>query len=324
MFTKIIVPLDGSELAEQMVPYAAGLAQSLLIPLQLLHVVNPTAVQPRAGNDHVDGIYLDETDLHLGEVHGPREITHKGYLDQAMENHESWGHTYLIGLAQRLKSEGRRVETTVAVGAPIPIIVQEAQRAGHALVAMATHGRTGLARLMMGSVADGVLHHGQAPLLLFRPRPGHIAPHEAPRTIIVPLDGSQFGERALPVAAVLGRGLGARVVLARAVSMYALAPVPAGPGVFLPTDADDNARTYLDTRVHSLCVDRVDADGIVLRGDPGMEIVRLAERSPHSMVLMTTHGRSGIPRMVLGSVAEDIVRRSSSPVLVLRAVPVAS
>lgn len=188
MFTKIIVPLDGSELAQQMAPYAAGLAQSLLIPLELLHVVNPAAVQPRDGSDHVDGIHLDETYPHVGEVQAPTEITHKGYLDQA-----------------------------------------------------------------------------------------------------------------------------------RAVSMYALAPVPAGPGVFLPTDADGDARTYLDTRVHSLCVDRVDTDGIVLRGDAGMEIVRLAETSPDSMVLMTTHGRSGIPRMVLGSVAEDIVRRSSSPVLVLRA-----
>lgn len=320
MFTKIIVPLDGSELAQQMVPYAAGLAQSLLIPLELLHVVNPDAVQPRGGGDHGDGIYLDETNPHAGEVQAPTEITHKGYLDQAMENQESWARAYLIGLAKTLQTEGRQVETTVAVGDPVPCIVQEAQRAGHPLVAMATHGRTGFARLVLGSVAGGVLHQGNAPLLLFRPRPGHVAPQQAPRTIIVPLDGSQFGERALPVAAVLGRALGAKVVLARALPMYALVPVPAGPGVFLPTNADDDARTYLDARVHSLCVDRVDADSIVLRGDPGMEVVRLAETTPDSMVLMTTHGRSGIPRMVLGSVAEDIVRQSSTPVLVVRAV----
>jgi nucleotide-binding universal stress UspA family protein len=199
------------------------------------------------------------------------------------------------------------------------VIVEEAQRDGQALVAMATHGRSGLARLFMGSVADAVLHHGTMPMLLFRPKPGHITPERTPGTIIVPLDGSALSEQALPLAAVLGRALGAKVLLARAMSTYALAPVPAGPGVFLPSYADDDAKIYLDTRVHSLCVDRVNADDIVLRGDPGMEIVRLAETTRDSMVLMTTHGRSGVARTVLGSVAEEIVRRSPSPVLVMRA-----
>jgi nucleotide-binding universal stress UspA family protein len=318
MFTKIIVPLDGSELAEQMVSYAVGLAHALSIPVELLHVVDPTTVHVRDSAEHADGMYLDEGNPRAMDVLLPSEITHEAYLDQAMENQESWGRVYLRGLAQRLQSEGKDVATTLVVGAPVPAIVQEAQRTDNALVAMATHGRTGLARLMMGSVAGGVLQHGASPLLLFRPRPGHSAPQQAPRTIIVPLDGSEFGERALPAAAVLGRRLGAKVVLARAVPMHALAPVPAGPGVFLPTDADNDARTYLDTRVHSLCLDRVVADGVVLLGDPTMEIVRLAEMSPDSMVLMTSHGRSGIPRMVLGSVAEEIVRRCASPVLVLK------
>jgi nucleotide-binding universal stress UspA family protein len=319
MFTKVIVPLDGSDLAQQMVPCAAGIAHSLLIPLQLLHVVDPAGVRARDAAERSDGVSLDETDPHAMDFQALSEVTHKGYVDQAMENQEGWGRAYLGGLAQRLRAEGKRVETTVTLGTPAAVIAQEAQQDGQALVAMATHGRSGLARLFMGSVADAVLHHGTMPMLLFRPKPGHITPERTPGTIIVPLDGSALSEQALPLAAVLGRALGAKVLLARAMSTYALAPVPAGPGVFLPSYADDDAKSYLDTRVHSLCVDRVDADEIVLRGDPGMEIVRLAETTRDSMVLMTSHGRSGIARTVLGSVAEEIVRRSPSPVLVMRA-----
>ncbi len=297
MFSKIIVPLDGSELSEQIVPYAATLARALLMPLELLHVVDPKTIQVREAE--ADG--------------------HEVFLEQAIEHQESWASTYLAALAKPIQAANQSIQTTVIVGDPAATIVQEAQPGGGRLVAMATHGRTGLARWAMGSVADTVLHQGTMPLLLFRPDPRRSRSHGTPRTIIVPLDGSEISEQALPLAAVLGRGLGAKVVVARAVSLHALAPVPAGPGVYLPTSTAGQARMYLDGHVHELCVDRVDADGVVLEGDPATEILDLAERRPDSLVVMTTHGRSGIPRMVLGSVAGDVVRRSPSPVLVVRA-----
>lgn len=300
MFGKIVVPLDGSDLAEQIMPYAAGLAGALGVPVQLLHVVEP-ALLDAANTD---------------------ELSQPVYLDQVLQHQEDWARSYLLGVAELLRADGAQVDVNVARGLPEEAIVEAAQSGGRHLVAMATHGRTGLERLVMGSVADKVLHRCTVPLLLFRPKPGRTCPARLPRTIIVPLDGSDLGDQALPLAGVLARGLGGRVLLVHVVSVYALAlPVAiGGAGQQMVSGAEAETRMYLDQRVHSLCLERVDADSLLLEGDVAPELIKLASSTPDTLVVMSTHGRSGIPRMVLGSVADEVVRRSGVPVLVVRPV----
>jgi hypothetical protein len=90
MFTKVIVPLDGSELAQQMVPYSAGLAHSLLIPLELLHVVDPAALHVRNGAEGPAGGSLDETDPHVMDFQALAEVTHKGCKPRVSGSKRLW------------------------------------------------------------------------------------------------------------------------------------------------------------------------------------------------------------------------------------------
>jgi nucleotide-binding universal stress UspA family protein len=190
---------------------------------------------------------------------------------------------------------------------------------------MATHGRAGLERMMLGSVADTLIHEGKMPLLLFHPRNHRAAMTNPPHTIFVALDGSAFAERALAVAQYTARAVGARLLLVRVVVpaySYALAtPEVVAFGTY--TDAMTLARTetrsYLEERERDARGTGLEAQSVMLEGDPAHELVRLASATPDSLVVMTTHGRAGIARTVLGSVADEVVRRAGSPVLLLRA-----
>ena len=213
------------------------------------------------------------------------------------------------------------VETRVTYGEPGQAIADAAANEAGALIAMATHGRTGIPRMMLGSVADQVLLAGASPLLLFRPKPGSAGPARAPRHIIVPLDGSPFSEQALPMAAYLGRTLRAKVLLARVVSVHpalVAAPMMSREGAEFYPEPGPDIRAYLDDRVHSLCMDHVNTDSVLLEGEAGAELTRLASTTEESLTVTTTHGRSGIRRTVLGSVANQLVRGAGTPVLVLR------
>jgi nucleotide-binding universal stress UspA family protein len=296
---RIIVPLDGSELAEQIVPYAAELAAILEVPLALLHVVDPEGLQ--------------RPELH--------QEGHDVYLEQIVEHQEGWARAYLNALAKVYRREGVAVETQVTYGEPGHAIAQAAAGDGRTMVAMGTHGRTGIHRMVLGSVADRVLEAGASPLLLFRPSVGRTCPARTPRHIIVPLDGSAFGEEALPMAGYLGRALHAKVLLTRVATLqpaFVALPMMSDEGPMLYPELTPDVRGYLDERVHSLCLDHVDADSVLLEGEAGAQLVHLASTTKDSLIVTTTHGRSGIRRTVLGSVADQLVRGSGAPVLVLR------
>lgn len=304
MFDKIIVPLDGSLLSEQIVPYAGALAKGMHIPVQLLHVVDPN----------------------IERVDDPQEIAHPVFYDQLLEHRQTWAKVYLQGVTQRLEANGIVAEPRVVVGVPEHEIVEIA--GGAQLVAMATHGRAGIERMVMGSVADKVLHEGKMPLLLFHPRNHRAATTGSPRTIVVALDGSVFAERALALAQYMARAVGARLLLVRVVVpaySYALA-TPEVVAVGTYTDAMTLARTetrsylaYLEERVRDMRGTGLEVQSLMLEGHPAHELVRLASTTPDSLMVMTTHGRSGIPRAILGSVADQVVRRAGTPVLLLRA-----
>lgn len=287
MFNKIVTPLDGSDVAEQVLPYVRPLAVGLETPVELVLASG------------IDG---------------------KGTIDDRVKAEE-----YLKGVA---KSFANLVPVAYVVrdGNPVDVIVDAAKEHLSTLIAMATHGRSGLARWAMGSVADKVLHSAPNPLLLVRAQKDTEAAQTVTiKNVIVPLDGSPLAEQVLPLVAAIARSLGAKVY-----PTWVVPPAPAFYGDYVAYSAETYKMLYEDTekaaaeylgkiktRLNSAGVR--DVENKVLLGSPAGAIVDLTEEIPDALVTMTTHGRSGVGRFVLGSVADRVVSYSKRPVLLVRA-----
>jgi nucleotide-binding universal stress UspA family protein len=206
---------------------------------------------------------------------------------------------------------------------PGPAIAAYVGEVGVDLVVMTSHGRGGLERAWLGSVADHLVRALETPVLLVRPTEGAVTPPEAGE-ILVPLDGSPRAEAALPPATELARLLGARLTLLQAVSpapVMADAPTPfSGPiDGELSTLRRDMAKDYLEDVAARVAAAGVPARPVAVLAANPVEAIRAAARAPEvGMIALATHGRSGLRRMVLGSVADKLVRTSELPVLVNR------
>lgn len=190
----------------------------------------------------------------------------------------------------------------VVRGEPVASILECAREHEADLVAMATHARTGAARLVMGSVAEEVLRRSETPLLLVNPHTFR-APVTPVRRLLLALDGSTTSQAAAPIAAGVARASGAEVVLAH------VAPDDA---------AADLGRAALEHAASALGDDVASRAALVLGGDPAAALCELVERERAELIVMTTHGRQGLARAWLGSVAEEVVRNAVVPVLVRR------
>lgn len=308
MYQKIIVPLDGSKIAEQVLPYARLLAGAQKVPMELLRVFDPV---PEGWTGPSGGQYVD------------RLAT--AFRNQATE--------YLGQIAASLRGDDVEISVAAHEGDPASLIVREAERQPETLVAMTTHGRSGMGRWVLGSVTDKVLHSATNFMLIVRAKSEESVSTEVKLgTIIIPLDGSPLAEESLPVVAALAQPLGAGVSLVRvtptikqilATAAFQEMGVPIDPRMPSPDDlakvADDDARTYLDKIKASLNQQGVSAvETKVLHGNPAGAIVDLVQATPDNLVAMTTHGRSGAGRWLLGSVTDRVVRDTGNPVLVVR------
>ena len=144
--------------------------------------------------------------------------------------------------------------------------------------------------------------------------------------ILVPLDGSEPAEAALPHATQLAKAVGARVTLLMVIQPISVYPQPGmvGPVVSVSMnleDEEEQGRQYLDRIVKRLELEGVDAGSVVKKGDPASEICDHAQENNIDLIVMSTHGRSGIRRWVYGSVAERVLRGANVPVLLVRAKP---
>ncbi|MBI3978090.1 MAG: universal stress protein [Chloroflexi bacterium] len=280
MFQRIIVPLDGSPIAESTLPLAAGIARRLGARLVLIQAVTPAwwlAAEPAPtaiaiGPDVVDALLAG-----AGE--------------------------YLEPVAERLRRSDLSVETEAVLGSAASVIAERAAAEPGTLVVMATHGRSGLSRAVLGSVALAVVGAGICPVLLVRPD----APQpQLPRRIVVPLDGSARSEAILPIVEGLARTVGAAVVLCRVRS-----------GGELPNDVD----RYLGTVAEQLERRGLSVDARQLDGDPAGAIVEAAGLVDADLVAMATHGRTDLGSLVFGSVAEQVLARAPAPVLLVKPGP---
>jgi nucleotide-binding universal stress UspA family protein len=286
MLKTILVPLDGSALAEEALPYACALSVSTAARLILMRA-----------------------------SHALRQAE----LIKVAED-------YLVPHVFDLRRRGFETESTVFDGDAAPGIVEEACRYHADLVVMATHGRTGPGRWILGSVAEAVLAACSVPVLLVRAwqQPKTVLLLEDQPRLLVALDGSAFAEAALPTAAALADDLGAELVLTRV--------------EYPPRDVrytvDGRVTAYLDQQVAELqLMDQTylaQVAGRVTSTSPGLSVhtdVRFAAPAAGiaqaaasldvALVVMATHGRTGIDRMRLGSVATQTLRDGVVPLVLV-------
>jgi nucleotide-binding universal stress UspA family protein len=301
MYSKILVPLDGSKLSEAILPYARSLAKGLQIPVELLLAIEPEVISTFSDPKH--GRYVDtvETDMKRNGV---------DYLEKVA----------------RTFPDASAVACSAVIGTPAPTIVERASEGRDTLIAMSTHGRSGIKRWILGSVADKVLHAASNHLLLVRStnKTGETPQETALKTVIIPLDGSHLAESVLPGVTALARKMKMEVVLLRAYAMATQAYFIEAEAYMPDLDrfaeeVKKGAAQYLEEKVKQLQWEGLDKVSYILpQGDAAEEIIGLARETPDNLVAMCTHGRSGVGRWVLGSVTDRVVRYCGDPVLVVR------
>jgi nucleotide-binding universal stress UspA family protein len=283
MYKRILVPLDGSKLSESVLPYARFVANRLQLPIDLLHV-----------NDAENG----------------------------MGSHAK-GTDYLTQVAAGLSNSV--VDCFIEDGKAAEVIVDRASRDPGILITMATHGRSGAQRWLLGSVAQKVLQATSSPLLLIRSKKETRSSDEARiRSVIVPLDGSHLAESIFPHVLYLAKHLNLEVVLIRSY----IVPTTGyfvGTGVLPPAIGElaskikKETTEYLQARMEQLQAEGIDrVTCLALEGKGAEEIIDLAQKTSDNIVAMSTHGRSGMGRWVLGSVTDRVVCYCGDPVLVIR------
>ena len=312
MYDTILVPLDGSPFAEQVLPLAATIARRAGMCLDLVKV----------HRSHPVG-YAQDTMLAALDVDGRSRALSGAYLER---------------VAERIDEKLHVVRRLVDDPSPVPeVICGEAARGGAAMIAMTTHGRTGLLRMLRGSVADGVLRHATVPVLLWRASDEPVRPIVAPTHVLVALDGSTWAEMVLPAAAALASTLGARLTLLEVVASIPaiipeLVPVPAevpyvGPGytaamvdVEATRRAVERAQAYVSHVVERVRSEHPELNvgcRVLNEDHAAPAIVRMARDIGADLVAMSTHGR-GASRLVVGSTVDGVLDRQSGALLLVR------
>jgi nucleotide-binding universal stress UspA family protein len=305
MYRRMLVPLDGSALAEVVLPYARVLAGRFNLDVALIYVADKkeskSFLLPQAYVDRTaDTIRRDIAKNQKKKSGVPRE------------------------------SQGIKVSGEVMVGYPAEEILRYTDTNDIDLILMATHGRSGISRWVMGSVADRVLRSSRIPVLLVRAGiPQDIANNEWPDTMLVPLDSSGLAELVLPHVVALAKQPNAKTVKITLLMACEPLSIPAfAPPEFLANWGDmaakqmaksrNSAKKYLTRIEKQLNSTGLTVSSEVLEGQAAEEIVNYAAKNGSSLIVMATHGRSGLSRWAYGSVAEKVLLAASSPILLVR------
>ncbi|WP_324716511.1 universal stress protein [Carboxydochorda subterranea] len=296
LFNRLLVPLDGSRLAEAVLPVVETMARSLAASVTLLHVIEARAPV---------------------QVHGDRHL-----CDPAEAG------AYLDGVMQRLAGKGLSVECHVheaAEGDVARSIVQHAEELANDLVMLSTHGHGGMRGFLVGSIAQQVLVHGTHPVLVVHPD-ATPEPWRCER-IAVPLDGGPHHEHSLPVACELATALGATLHLVTVVPRRSDLPMErAAAGRLLPRTVDARldieeqaAVHYLERLGARLCEQAAPPKAQVRRGEPAAELVGAFRDARIDLVVMASHALKGWDAFWAGSVTPKILSQWRGPVLLVRA-----
>jgi len=296
MFKHILVPLDGSKLAEAAIPVAASLAQTLDAPVTLLHIIEQDA---------------------------PREVHRDHHITQADE-----ASAYLQEAAKRGFPAQVKVDThvhTAAVKNVAGSIVEHATREFRLdLIVMCTHGESGMRELLYGSIAQQVVAHGVTPLLLIKPEAGTPQTFKLDK-ILVPLDTGPLHDDSLPVTQELALAYKSNVHLLTVIPTFGtISGETAAAGSLLPATTSalleinvENAAEDLQEHLDELKQAGVHVSAEVARGDPATEIVNIAGKLQVDMITLTTHRKAGTAAFWARSVAPNVARRARVPILLI-------
>jgi nucleotide-binding universal stress UspA family protein len=286
---RILVPLDGSLLAASILPVAEEWAKEDGAEVILLRAVLA---------HHLPGGDATEAEVRV--------------VDE--------GETYLREVAERLERRGlKRVRWIVWYDEPAPAIAEAAARDEVDLIAMATHGRSGLSRLLLGSVAEAVVRSSRVPVLLLR---GQSAWKPwVHGKILVPLDGSEASAAILPIVERLAGPRDLTVSL-----LEVIEPLPSAAHAELASQVEEmmavrreEAERYLAKVAEPMADEGMRVEWAVKGGKAAETIATAANETRADLIAMATHGRSGLGRLLFGSVAEGVLRSAAVPILLLKA-----
>jgi nucleotide-binding universal stress UspA family protein len=304
-FRHMLVPVDGSKLSEEAISAAIAFAQ-------------------KAGEaGKITLLRVKQIELAFYPPESAYTIP-KGMQPEV--------EAYLRKLAETIKAQGVQVETLGSYGDPATTIVEVAEERNCDMIVMVTHGRKGGSRLLHGSVADRVLQGATVPVLLLKhgEQPTRtFSPLNRPR-LVVPLDGSELAEAVVPLATQLALQLGASVTLLRSLDLPDLIIANNGRAaagidpmtVIIPTERQ-NALTYLEKIQHQMQQQGVPTASLVTEGvaaeDIAQEASDLENGGEAVIIVMATHGRTGLGRWLYGSVAGALLHLATTPLLIIRA-----
>lgn len=221
--------------------------------------------------------------------------------------------SYLQTQAAKVGGMGLEAETRVTQGDAAEVCIAAAAEGDVDLIILATHGRTGIARLRLGSVGDKIIKDASCPRLVVGPNVDIDLSSYALKRILVPLDGSDTAELSLPIARHLAGLTGAEIDLIRSVSPVTVVSDPSMGAVDLLTPMIDEATAYLQRVGGTFGSTKVNST--VVTGRPDDSILDHLKEHPVDLVIMVSRGRSGIGRAVMGSVAERVLH-GPDPVLI--------
>lgn len=324
--TKVLIALDGSAWSRQILTPIRRLLTPVDHELLLLRVAElPTGIvgaPPRPISPSWMGtMYESRRDLEYS--------LHPIYDSQQEPNERAALELTLLPDQKLLQRDGYTVTSLVRFGDPAEEITDLARCANVDIVAMATHGQTGLRHLLLGSVAEQVLGDLTIPMLLIRPTdrtedPAAARPVHGRLSALVPLDGSPIAEQALDCATNLASRIGARLVLAAVeptagdVSLAEAGVIPYGALADHET-AIVRRNEYLKRTAARLMQMGLTVETRLAEGSPAEEILRISAAEHVDLIVMTTRDRSGMERLLLGSVAAKVLQNADLPVLLARA-----
>lgn len=294
-FARVLFPTDFSTCANLALPYAVGWAARMDAELFMLHVIVLHGYEP-----------LDD-----GQGFPSQQDVYEIFRRSAEEK--------LASLEQDHPAIVSQIHRRGVAAAPE--ILDYAREHDIDLIVMATHGRRGARRLLVGSVTEEVVRKASCPVLAVHTRGDEAPDHEAIRRILVPLDFSAGSDAAISCARSLGGLFGAKLDLLHVIEQPPFPVFYEAVGGFsslYPPELEEEAKKRLRELFEASDGPRVSHERHVLTGIPAEEILRFAEDSKTDLIVTPTHGLSGLPYALLGSIAEKLVRRASCPVLVTR------
>jgi nucleotide-binding universal stress UspA family protein len=311
MFERILVPLDGSPVAERAVPAAACIARAFGGSVIMLSVVAPPVSSGKFSS--LDAYPKVETD-----------------------EEPSLATRYLKTLAQSEQLDGITTEVHTLVGGAAPTIIAAAGSLHATLIVLCSHGYTGFQRWMLGSVAEKVIRHAPIPVFVLREGgPGLAIAVQQPVRALVALDGSLLSEAILEPAAALTAGLAQTTSQPGALQVMRVVDIPSSYGRFrslvdsyyeaeVRAEAKHEYEQYLQTVTKRFAEGTLEkyhlAVSTVVATDPDVAeaIVQAAEQGKVDFIAMATHGRGGVQHWALGSITERVLHATKVPLFIVR------